>query len=396
MSKKLIKTVLLTLLIIFGMPGLVHSQENQEKLNRLLENAYSNISTNPIRAIVSFEKVLETDSLNVNVLKQVGYLYIDHKLFAKALDKFLTAEKISPSDTLTLQIAYLLNKVGKKRQSYNYFRRIEKSKFPVIGDKARLGTVVLEPEAFKQNHPWWGNIYAAPYYDTRWQSYFGILQVNEGIYFDRKKRFSLFGALQITGDLKSEAGGGGKTPIIFSDNAAVAGIGLGIKPLRGLTLIGQGGVGYNLIDDGSKSRFKEDFRGLLIYGDGIYAEISTPRNFQISFKPFTDIYSSTGYYSRYKNAINYTSVRGGVRFIEFGKSGVDIYARLNGAIDSENLFYNNLAEWGGGIKIIPHYSFGLNLIAEFERGYFWRKSSHLPDNLFYNSFRFYIIFERSF
>lgn len=221
------------------------------------------------------------------------------------------------------------------------------------------------------------------------------MRVRQGYYLDKEKLFSIFGAVKISGDSKSKKGTTLVAPELYSDNALILGAGLRITPFYGFTAKIQGGIGIDLLENNSDKKVKENFRFEMTYGNGIYPSISIPEKIRFTLKSLADVYGSFGYYSRFKNGTGYGSCRLGARVIEFKKGAIDIYSRFNIARDTEKKYYNNLVEWGGGFRIIPDHLFGLILAAEFHRGRYWRVTDQLiPNGLYYNSYRFFIIFEK--
>lgn len=383
------------ILLLFFFSTSLFSQEKDENLNNILTKAYEVIATNPQEAIALFEQASKLQPSDVRIQKQLGYLYIQEGHSDKALEKFLAVENVAPTDTNKLQIAYLLNSLNRNDQALIYFRQCVESNDEDIQEKSRAAILILEEGTRGQNFPWWGKVYASPYYDSRFKAGIGLLQVHEGYYLQDDKSLSLYATFRISGDTKSKGATSAKPSELFSDNALILGVGLKVSPFYGFMTEIQGGVGIDLIDKGVTKRVKEDFRAVLTYGNGIYPLLALPSKIKFTFKPLADIYTSFGYYSRYQNGIGYGAGRVGARVLEWRTSALDCYGRLDAVRDTRRKYYNNTVEWGGGIRIIPDHSFGLSILAEYHRGrYFPVTNSAMTPNLFYNSFRFFLIFER--
>ncbi|RCK73617.1 MAG: hypothetical protein IGBAC_0065 [Ignavibacteriae bacterium] len=383
--------LLLTIAIFFISNNSLSQLEN-ERLDSLLNRAYSIISSNPKEAISLFEEAAQLAPENVSIQKQIGYLYIDENDNESALKYFKLAEQISPSDTIKLQIAYLLNALNRNDEALEYFKQIKESSDKDIRSKAQSAIIVLEANKPIQKFPWWGEIYTSPYYDTRFHTIFNFIQIKEGYYLTHNKLISLLATLQVTSDTKSRRGSEGQIPVIFSDNAAILGAGFNFNPVLGLNFTIQSGIGIDLIKIAGEFKIKEDFRAVITYGNGIYPEISVTEKPTFVAKPLSELYSSFGYYSRYKNSIGYASVKGGLRFLEFRRSALDFYLRLNFALDTERQFYNNIIELGSGIKLIPDHLWGLSFLAEFNRGKYLIIPPTTTQSKYYSSFRFYLIY----
>lgn len=384
-----IKT-LLTFCLVFN--SLLFSQQAVTKIDSLLNDAYRLISSHPEQALELFKKADELASDNVNIKKQIGYLYLDFQDNENALHYFRSVDELSPSDTIKLQIAYILNSLNRNSEALEYFKLLKDSRDLEIRNKANSAIIILELNKSLQKFPWWGEIYSSPYYDNRFQTIFNFLQLKEGYFITKNRLLSLIAVLQITSDTKSRVDGTGQVPIIFSDNAAILGSGIFISPFDGLNLIMQTGLGIDLIKVAGKFKIKNDHRAILSYGTGVYPEISVPYTPNLTFKPLLELYSSYGYYSRYKNSIGYGTIRGGFRFAEFRKAALDFYLRFNLAIDTKKEFYNNIIEWGGGVKITPDHKWGLNFLIEFNKGNYFYKPEDSSQKKTYDSFRIYLIF----
>ncbi|MDI6803495.1 MAG: hypothetical protein QME58_06570 [Bacteroidota bacterium] len=386
----------LTLATLLFYPPSLYSQEATQDLYLILNKAYEAINTNPQEAISLFQQASLIDPTNVRIKKQLGYLFLEQDKKNEAIEQFVAADRLTPSDTIKLQLAYLYNSLQQNDEALVYFRQLEQSDDPDIREKSQAALIVLGTDEGLQKHPWWGEVYASPYYDSRFESIFSFIQVREGYSIVSNKLVSVYGSLEVSGDTKSKSGNTEQPPIIFSDNAAIVGLGLVSNPLAGLRIFFQGGIGIDLIKKGNSSRVKKDFRALITYGNGLYPEISTPATLRFGFKPFADVYGSFGYYLRYSNLIGFSAGKAGGRIVEWKKSALDLYARLDIARDTKKEFYNNLVEWGGGVRIIPHHTFGLSFLAEFHRGAYWKVGNEpIPYPLYYNSYRLFIIFGRS-
>lgn len=392
MAKKYLPTFITLFIFLKIFNFALYSQETITQIDSLLNEAYKLIDSDPEEAISIFKKVDELSPDNVTIKKQLGYLFLNKNDFENSLQYFKSADNLFPSDTIKLQIAYILNNLNRNTEALEYFNILKDSHDLEIKNKASSAIIILESNQPIQKFPWWGEIYTSPYYDSRFKTIFNFLQLKEGYYLTRNKFVSLLGTFQLTSDTKSKGNGAGQVPIIFSDNAAVLGAGFLFNPTTGLNLIFQTGIGIDLIKVAGKFKIKPDHRAIISYGTGIYPEISVPSKPNFVIKPLLELYSSFGYYSRYKNSIGYGTLRAGFRFFELRKTAIDLYLRFNSAIDTEKEYYNNIIELGSGIKIIPNHTWGLNILVEYNRGNYIYKPKITSIRKNYNSFRLYLIF----
>ena len=367
-------------------------QEKNDELYDVLAKGYEALARSPAEAIPFFKEAAVLDFSNATIRKQLGSAYIAVNRYEDALSQFILADKISPSDSTKLQIAYLLNGLGRIEESSEAFEQLRASADPGIRRTAEKAVIILKPALGTDQYPWWGKLLVAPYYDTRFKNtvFFGVL--SGGRYLDEAGTFSLFGTLSMTRDTRSA---GGAIPAVFSDNYVLAAAGLRITPFTGFAAEILGGVAHDLDDRPDRKMARGDVRGVLTYGTGIFAPFSFPERMTISWKPWVEVYSSAGYYSRYENVLGYHQLRAGTRFLEAGAAGADLYLRGDFTWDTSREFYNNIAEGAFGIRLIPNYAWGVTILAEVHRGLYWDHSlSSSPWDRWYSSTRFALVLER--
>lgn len=361
-------------------------------LYKILDSAYAMLRINSAEAERLFEKAVSVDPTNVTIRNQLGYLYHSQKKYELSIEQFNISDSLRSSDTIKLQIAFDLLALNRQTEAEIILQQLRWSKYPDIREASANQLKVL-PSAIAAKQ-WRTHVYLAPYYDTRWETMIYYGNFEGGYYLRDDKKLSALGFLLLSGDGRSK---GGLSPIIFSDNVLIFGIGIKAEPLYGLQLKVQQGIAFDLVKVGERAVIRGDFRAIAIYNNGIYPTFSLHDDVRLTLSPLLDVYSSLGYYSRYDNGIWYLQGRGGARMLEVYYSAVDIYLKAGLARDTRKEFYNNLLEGGFGIRLIPNINWGLYLIGEFQRGYYWDivTTPNRYDKK-YNSFRIFIVFDRSF
>ncbi len=373
----------------------------------LLTHGYAMMRVDPQAAIPYFQRAAEIDTANYQAHATLGYLYHSGKDMPKALSEFQTANRIRPSDTLKLQIAYCLVSLQRYDESRPIFAELSSSSYPDIRTSAAAQLAQQTPATPGQPlelSPWWTRIYAVSYYDTRWNSNFFYVTMEEG--YNICPLLSVYEMLGLSTDTRSSAG---VVPQIFSDNSLLVGVGLRARPFTGFSISAQQAASFDLIGRKDINFVREDFRFVLNYGWGIYPAFTLHDDARFPFFPKVDIYSSLGAYSKYKNTIGYLQIKGGVRPLEVSKTVFDVYGKLNFARDwAVNIlrsdasikpkeYYNNINELGAGCRLTPNVDWGIYLDAEFLRGMYSNASLLPPTRAqYYSSWRFYIIFDRTF
>ncbi|MBI1805451.1 MAG: hypothetical protein HYR76_00180 [Ignavibacteria bacterium] len=358
-------------------------------LASIVARAYSMLRVNSPDAERYFEKAVIMDPSNVLIRKQLGYLYLSEKKNDLALAQFQAADSLQPSDSTKLQIAYILIRSHRQADADHILNALQSSTIPDIRERA------LSVSYGATSSLWWTRFYGVSYYDTRWSTSFFQLTAYEGYHLTDDQKVSAYGFVSLSGDARSS---GGLSPAIFSDNALVMALGVRVNPFTGLQVHVQEGASFDLIDRSNIDFVRNDFRAIAIYGYGMYAPYSFHDDVRTPFYPTLDLYSSLGYYSRYKNTIGYLQVKGGLRSLEVSSTVADVYALVGFAKDSEKEYYNNIIEGGFGARITPNVHWGLYLVAEVRRGYYVNlvTATPLPYDRYYGSARFYVIFDRTF
>lgn len=255
-------------------------------------------------------------------------------------------------------------------------------------------------DAAEASSPWWTRLYAAAFYDTRWDGWFLQSYLQHGYFLTDDRKFSLYGIGWLTADSRST--GAGTLPVIISDNVFLLGAGVRYRPVRWLWFDAQEGIAFDLIERNGSKEVRNDFRLVATAGNGIYPEFRVHDDFQAPLSLMADCFASAGYYSRYENFIAYLQGRVGARAGEISRMFVDVYLRGDMALDGNGDFYNNVYEIGPGLRFTPDPDWGLFFLAEYRRGFYadyteeMRQERALYYPAQYDAWRFYIVLDRDF
>jgi tetratricopeptide (TPR) repeat protein len=362
---------------------------------QLFARGYEALKTGPAEALPLFQEIVRREPANTTALRQLGSIYLNLDRRAEALEAFETAEKLLPSDTTRLQLAYLHNTLGNNTRALALFGLLTRSKDPEIAGTARRAIDILTPLYCGERGDWWTRAVGSVYYDHRFEDVIASLSLQAGREIVAERVLSAYGALTVNKDSRST---GGLQPVIYSDNYALASAGLRFQPTRWWTIDLQPGITFDLIDRPEKKRTDVDFRALTSLGGGISAPVLVSPALCAPFAPFADAFLSAGYYSRYTNVIGYSQARAGLRALAYQHTALDLYLRGDftfDALSNHREFYNNTVEGSLGARLVPDHRWGVNLLTEFHRGFYWMAPpAGSGRDRWYNSFRVLLVIDR--
>ncbi len=350
----------------------------------------------PLSAVASLLLLILPLSAQQNQREQVlsrGYALVGKDPVA-ALDAFREAQQIAPSDTIALQIAYLLHRVGRDGEADSAFVGLTASTNADFRERAQSALLVLDDLRRSQRVPDWLRVSTAALNDSRLRD--GILwaTVQGGRCLSDDRVWNVVGSLGLSADTRST---GGQLPVLYSDNVLLLAAGVRVLPFSGGAIDVEGGIAYDVRVRGTRARTRGDFRAIGTYGTGIYPIPVRAETMRLSGSLFADFGMSAGYYSRYSNAIAYMQGRAGIRLLEYRAAALDAYALAYGVADTRRDYANNVMEAGGGLRLVPEHSWGVALHFEFRRGeYVGETRRDAPGDLYYSTFRFMAVVERFF
>jgi hypothetical protein len=265
-----------------------------------------------------------------------------------AVDKY-------PTDPIaSLELAYLLDGEGHKRDAFKIFDRVAHHG----DDRARrkqacAAAEVLAPLARKQlSTPAFAEVYAAPDYYSNIRTGTLPFEVRAGI--EPAARSEIYGQLRLLADSNSGRNSAGESPIYFDNVLTFAG-GARAQPFAkvGLVFLVETGRAYDLIDR-NRPRWRFDERaGAIYYGEWSMAS-ACPQHVSMPFRPVLDAYGESLYFSRYDdNWISTLRIRPGLRAVETSTFSLDVHVHLFGMTDTNGVASNHFVEIGPAARLTP-------------------------------------------
>ena len=115
------------------------------------------------------------------------------------------------------------------------------------------------------------------------------------------------------------------------------------------------------------------------------------------FRPFVEAMAMGGYYSRYRNTIGFAHAKGGLRVLEWSRAYGELYLRTDFVADAAREFYNNVLDGSVGLRIVPDFGVGLQVLAEYHRGQYWDATlPTAPYGRWFSSGRLMVVLDQPF
>jgi hypothetical protein len=215
--------------------------------------------------------------------------------------------------------------------------------------------------------PTFADLYVVPIYLSRFDDLVVYSQARAGVALGTRGQWETYLGLRYTDDRQSL---GGRAPAILSDNAAIVAVGTRFHPFARfpISIYGEAGRAYDLIDR-NRDRWRDDFRAGLSYFDRWAPSAQCASGWRFPLRRSSSLYADASVYSRYdRNWIGYLQWREGVRALEQGRMQADLFLYLGGAVDSNDDFFNNVAEGGVGAALVPSLAWPVTLRYTAVRG----------------------------
>ncbi len=364
-------------------------------IEELFARGYDSLRVGPAGALPVFREIVRRDPANIRALRQLGSIYLALDRKTQALEMFEASEKILPSDSTRLQIAYLYNALGNNSRSLALFGLLSRSSDPGIGATARRAIDILTPLFCWERGRWWSRATGSVHYDRRFEDVIASLTFQVGRELAGDRVLSAYAGITVNKDSRST---GGLQPVIYSDNYALVGVGLRLQPARWWTLDFQPGFTLDLLERPGEEKTGFEYRFLTTLGGGISPPVDVPPALCAPAAAFADAFLSGGYYSRYENTIGYSQLRTGLRMLAYRHSALDFYVRGDFTLDAlsrHREFYNNTIEGSLGTRFVPDHRWGVSVLVELHRGFYWMDPPAGPnDERWYNSFRLLLVVDR--
>ncbi|KTC78449.1 tetratricopeptide repeat protein [Legionella cincinnatiensis] len=326
--------------------------------DHLMNNYYALQKEHPQQAQKILEQVLKHYPNDYRALREMGFLMIREKNNAQAVSYLIKAWELQPeSYDLALQIGYLFDDLGKKRDAFLWFKKAFPSHDSDIRDKSYKAMINLGSQRFQFfNPPWFADIWSAPFEYSRFSLFVIPEHLRVGRSFGKRNQIEVYYNNYTNKDSRSRSGGNGQLPSIYDDNYILNGAGIRYYTNTKIPLIFyfEAGMAYDLIYR-NRDRWRDDRRGGVLSWYYWGPLPSYAERIVFPFSQADDFYGDSSWFSRYRNDwITYGRIRKGYRVMQYRNMSLIAYARGFLIVDTNKYFYNNLVEYGPGIAIVPN------------------------------------------
>lgn len=344
----------------------------------LFNQFYQFKQKDPETAEKAIQKAIALEPDKAKLREAYAYFLLEQKKDREALAQFKAVDQLTPYNyPIKMQIGYLLSKFKKNRAAYYWFDQATHSPDQKLRLNANQSMSNLAGTQTKLlPNPWFADIYTYPLHYSRFDLMVYPLQARAGRTWGIYDQLETYFSWRWTRDNRSgEITDAGLLPQIFEDNVAIyaAGFKYALFPtakrfLKGLQVYGEGGKAQDLVDRSPLPKWRNDFRGgLLYYNDWGTLPVYTDKP-TLLLHHLGTLYSDVTYYSRYRNTIGDVIFRDGFQVMRWGTASLNIYGKIQYLFDSQHEFYNNYVEYGPGISFVPNHRYGLVLRVEFMKG----------------------------
>ncbi len=337
-------------------------------------------------------KNLRDDTIRAR--KEQGYELLRQNRRSEAIPVFEEVYRQDPHDDSTMmQLGYLYDAEEQKKKAESMFRAAAASTDPKLAEQARTALRTMHGI----ESAWFGSLYFAPFYASRFGNEINSLNAKVGL--RPSQYFQPYIGLRLTRDTRSQTG---RLPVIFSDNTAVLSLGIQSQPFGPTAVVyAEAGTALSLLGDPQHGRAIPDYRAGISWfrpwGLGLTrAARETSRRAAL----FGEAYSDVAYYSRYgQNVIGYLQLKEGLTLPQKRISPLQVFAAVNLIKDSKSDFYNNIVEFGPGLRFVPLKKLPmLQVQAQYLRGSYMTEGRRIRNSYGpnYNDYRFFLIWAKYF
>jgi len=366
------------------------SSDGSEAKEDELDTFYRLRKKDHTAARVYIEAMNRTHPKHVQALKEAGFLAMQEGRIDDAVGLFTRVYAMTNDPAEAMQIGYLYSSLNQNKKAYQYFNRATVSQDPKLSwlaQDAMTRFAGQQTKAFPT--PYYGEFFAMPFTQNRFGITVSQFIGRLGVELSLPMRPRVYTFTRRTQD--NRANNLGELTQLFEDNVWVTGVGGQIFPFKKLPLFvyAEAGAARDLYDR-ARERWRPDLRAGFMYYQEVGARPTYFTEPTYSTNYYAIWYAEMTYFSRYDNNV-IASVRThqGIRLFQYKSSMINLFARGRVIEDSHRDFYNNFAELGPGLAIIPSNRYNFEIHLDYINGMYLPVGGlqHNPYNKYYSNKR---------
>ena len=280
---------------------------------------------NRVRAVLRMPQVSDNSGPSAKLMAErsikAGYMKDALKYLERALEN-------DPGDfAVMLKLGWTYNILHDDFQAVRWYDMARKSPDLEIASEAARAWNNLHPDTQRFRVTAW----ALPMWSSRWRDTFSYGQVKTE--WNLHLPFRPYVSARIVADTRSHADP--VSPLLYSESAVVAGVGLASRPRHGALLWGEAGSSIGYLSHHATPDYRGGLSFARSYGDRWFVDTTVDALFMSRFQNDGLFYS--------QNRAGYSLKAGSWKF--------QWYCNLNATADVKRQYWANFAEAGPGLRI---------------------------------------------
>ena len=301
-----------------------------------------------------------------------------------------------------MELGYLYFSQKEYDQAEEVFKKVEKD----CEDKEIRESAKVAAENVGLSKPkwWFADVYAHSFFTARFPNLINTGRARIGL-VPPLVPLKFYLGLRLTRDIRSK---GVATDKIYEDNVGIPHVGMDFTPgadlFPYLTLFFEIGPAIYLYDRDPQDQVVLDMRAGAAFGIDWQQNGPVPnaeKNWLVPLQQddlskafFGELYTDLIWFYRFQNNwIGTFQIKEGINLFQYGMLLDQLYLRFNLGYDVDGVFYNNYAELGAGMRVMPWDWLGFQFYAEYILGFYIpRTNSGNPYSTVYNDGRIGVLF----
>jgi tetratricopeptide (TPR) repeat protein len=304
-----------------------------------------------------------------HTLKELAYRALHFGQHERAIAYLKRDYAATHQPDVAMQLGYLYEHKHDMVRAYRFFQHATQSRDTALALRAQRALTQLSGLQMKaMPTPYYGEVFFNPFSQSRFGLTVTPFLARAGVEQDNPLQTKEYVFLRRTSDNRSE--NLGQLSQIYEDNVEILGVGGQVKPMARIPAIAfvEAGNAYDLVYQ-DRDRWRGDLRAGLMYYQDFGCQPSYYDRLTWGHAYYSDWYADATYFTRYNNnVIAGVRTRQGIRLLQYHSSMLNLYWVGRAITDTNRIFYNNFAEMGPGLALVPSNRFNVQVRLEHVNG----------------------------